>query len=156
VAYYVRRTLRLVADHADEWTCVALTPEACRAKRDILERHCVEVGRDQAAIRRPTTIIGAMGQSEAEVERALGKLPGASPALSTPSGAARRRGGAGRHNGGGHRPARPPGGGVVVAVQLQHLHFDSDEVLEFITAEIAPRVAALERGVAPPARMIEA
>ncbi len=44
-------TLRIVARHANEWN-VWGTPETLRHKIEILERHCHEVGRDPAEIRR--------------------------------------------------------------------------------------------------------
>jgi F420-dependent oxidoreductase-like protein len=47
-----RRTLRLVARYADEWNCVAATPEVYRHKADVLAAHCAEIGRDPGAIAR--------------------------------------------------------------------------------------------------------
>src|SRR5262245_35435457 len=35
-----RRTLRLVAEYADEWNCTSQTPEAYAAKAEVLEGHC--------------------------------------------------------------------------------------------------------------------
>ena len=46
------RLLRIVAQHADEWNSHAAGPEVYRAKRDRLEEHCREVGRDPNAIHR--------------------------------------------------------------------------------------------------------
>lgn len=140
-----RRTLRLVAQYADEWNCVALTPEAYRAKRDILERHCSEVGRDPATIRRSMMIFGAMGRTNADVERALGKLPGrvAGPLDAALRDRLRARGMLlGTADAVVEELGRLAEAGVE-EVQLQHLDFDSDEGPEFIAAEIAPRVAAV-------------
>jgi len=44
-------TLRIVAKHADAWN-VWGTPETLRAKSEILDRHCQDVGRDPAEIHR--------------------------------------------------------------------------------------------------------
>jgi F420-dependent oxidoreductase-like protein len=44
-------TLRIVAKHADAWN-VWGTPETLRAKSEILDRHCADVGRDPGEIAR--------------------------------------------------------------------------------------------------------
>lgn len=140
-----RRTLRLAAEYADEWNCVALTPDNYRAKRDVLERHCHEVGRDPATIRRSMMIFGAMGATEADVERALGKLPGrvAGPLDAELRERLRARGTlVGTTDEVVDQLGRLAEAGVE-EVQLQHLDFDSDEGPEFIAAEVAPRVASL-------------
>ena len=42
-----RRTLRIAAEHADEWNCVTVTePEGYAHKVRVLEQHCEDVGRD--------------------------------------------------------------------------------------------------------------
>ena len=141
-----RRTLRLVAEHADEWNCVALTPEVYAAKSAVLERHCAELGRDPGTIRRSMMIFGAVGATEQDVERGLERLaPG--------------RGGDG---GSAELRQRLRGRGMLVGttdevveqlgrladvgvqeVQVQHLDFDSDDVPAFLAEEVAPRVAGL-------------
>ncbi|MFE5291641.1 LLM class F420-dependent oxidoreductase [Isoptericola sp. NPDC056618] len=47
-----RRTLRLVARYADAWNDTSSTPEQVAALGEVLERHCADVGRDPAEIRR--------------------------------------------------------------------------------------------------------
>ncbi|MDQ3384724.1 MAG: TIGR03560 family F420-dependent LLM class oxidoreductase [Actinomycetota bacterium] len=46
-----RRTLRITARFADGWNIPFVAPETFAAKRDVLHRHCDEVGRDPAEIR---------------------------------------------------------------------------------------------------------
>ena len=47
-----RKTLRVVAEHADVWNCFELeVPEATRLS-GVLDAHCEEVGRDPALVRR--------------------------------------------------------------------------------------------------------
>ena len=46
-----RRTLRIVAEHADEWNTTRVTVDEYAAKRAVLASHCRAVGRDPAAIR---------------------------------------------------------------------------------------------------------
>jgi F420-dependent oxidoreductase-like protein len=140
-----RRTLRLVAEHADEWNCVALTPEAYRAKRDVFERHCADVGRDPGTIRRSMMIFGAMGRTEADVELALQQLPGrvAGPLDAELRARLRSRGMlVGTTDEVVDQIGQLARAGIE-EVQLQHLDFDSDDGPEFIAAEIAPRVASL-------------
>lgn len=47
-----KKTLRLVAQYADACNIFDLGPEAVRAKYDVIDQHCADVGRDPAQIRR--------------------------------------------------------------------------------------------------------
>jgi F420-dependent oxidoreductase-like protein len=47
-----KRTLRVVAKHADVWNSNAPTPEDTHALVKVLDEHCAAVGRDPATIRR--------------------------------------------------------------------------------------------------------
>src|SRR5690606_33468580 len=47
-----KRTLRIVAQYADEWNVTGQTVETYRHKDEVLRAHCEAVGRDQASIRR--------------------------------------------------------------------------------------------------------
>lgn len=51
-----RKTLRLVAQHADSCNLFALPDEQLRHKLEVIDRHCADVGRDPATVRR--TLIG--------------------------------------------------------------------------------------------------
>ena len=46
-----KRTLRIAARYADGWNAPFIAPEQFAAKRDVLHRHCAEVGRDPLDIR---------------------------------------------------------------------------------------------------------
>jgi F420-dependent oxidoreductase-like protein len=74
-----RRTLRIVAEHADEWNVTRVTPEEYAAKVRVLETHCRAVGRDPATIRRSLMVPIITGRTLAEVkarhERALQIFP---------------------------------------------------------------------------------
>jgi F420-dependent oxidoreductase-like protein len=61
-----RRTLRIAAEHADEWNVTRVTLEEYPAKAAVLARHCQAVGRDPAAIRRSLMIPVVVGRSAAE------------------------------------------------------------------------------------------
>jgi alkanesulfonate monooxygenase SsuD/methylene tetrahydromethanopterin reductase-like flavin-dependent oxidoreductase (luciferase family) len=45
-----QRTLRAVARFADHWNAPALDAESFQRKRDVLHRHCAELGRDPSTI----------------------------------------------------------------------------------------------------------
>lgn len=46
-----RRTLRIAAEHADGWNIPFVGPDTFAHKRDVLRRHCDDVGREPAEIR---------------------------------------------------------------------------------------------------------
>jgi F420-dependent oxidoreductase-like protein len=46
-----RRTLRIAAAHADGWNIPFVSPDEFARKRDVLHRHCADVGRDPGEIR---------------------------------------------------------------------------------------------------------
>jgi probable F420-dependent oxidoreductase len=63
-----KKTLRLVAEHADQWHSFA-DLEVLRRKSGILAEHCAAVGRDAATIERSVGVEGRPGeQAEALVE----------------------------------------------------------------------------------------
>jgi alkanesulfonate monooxygenase SsuD/methylene tetrahydromethanopterin reductase-like flavin-dependent oxidoreductase (luciferase family) len=55
-------TLRIVAEHADEWHTFG-TPETLRHKTAVLDEWCAKVGRDPAEIVRSTTISRLTGET---------------------------------------------------------------------------------------------
>jgi alkanesulfonate monooxygenase SsuD/methylene tetrahydromethanopterin reductase-like flavin-dependent oxidoreductase (luciferase family) len=63
-----QKTLRIVARHADLWNVFG-TPETVARKDEILRRHCVEVGRDQAEIERSLGCKVTIRATAAEAER---------------------------------------------------------------------------------------
>ncbi len=133
-----QRTLRLVAQVADEWNVPAMPVEDYRAKCVVLERHCEAVGRDPASIRRSMMSFGLVGPNEAAVERMRSVL--ASKGL-----------------GGGGGPAATVGGPTdelvetlgrlgelgLDEIEFQHFDFDSDEIPEYLAAEVAGRARGL-------------
>ncbi|MEL7156477.1 MAG: LLM class flavin-dependent oxidoreductase [Actinomycetota bacterium] len=66
-----RRTLRLVAEHAHEWNATPLTPDDYERAADTLARHCDDVGRDPAIIRRSMLLFATIGPSPAHEAEAL-------------------------------------------------------------------------------------
>lgn len=57
-----RRTLRIVAQHADAWNAGGGTPEEIGELSTVLDQHCADVGRDPSAVKR--TIQVRHGQTD--------------------------------------------------------------------------------------------
>ncbi len=64
-----KKTLRIVAQHADMWNLFG-TPETVARKDAILREHCAAVGRDSATIERTLGCKPTIRHSEAEAKRA--------------------------------------------------------------------------------------
>jgi F420-dependent oxidoreductase-like protein len=74
-----RRTLRIVAEHADVWNTFLGDVEQYRHKLEVLERHCADVGRDPGDIRKSLTFRAVLREDERAVEERRRELgPGAS------------------------------------------------------------------------------
>jgi F420-dependent oxidoreductase-like protein len=74
-----RKTLRVVAKHADEWNAPAATADDYRRLAKILDEHCAEIGRDPSAIRRSVQMF-VFPENEAQVRglpREIDDLEGA-------------------------------------------------------------------------------
>ena len=56
-----RRTLRIVAEHAQHWNSTLSDVAAWKAKCEVLDRHCADVGRDPASIERSVNVRLAAG-----------------------------------------------------------------------------------------------
>jgi len=79
-----QRTLRTTARYAQHWNFVGGTPEQFAQKRDVLHRHCAEIGRDPAEILLSShvhftgdaaeTAAAAAALGEAGVELAIGHI----------------------------------------------------------------------------------
>jgi alkanesulfonate monooxygenase SsuD/methylene tetrahydromethanopterin reductase-like flavin-dependent oxidoreductase (luciferase family) len=75
-----QRTLRAVAEHADWWNSVMRPASVLRHKLDVLEQHCLDVGRDYASVRKTLTLTVYLAATRAEAERWAGaKLEGPNP-----------------------------------------------------------------------------
>jgi F420-dependent oxidoreductase-like protein len=76
-----KRTLRIVAEVADEWNVTRLDVEGYRAKRQVLAEHCRAVQRDPETIARSLMIPLAIGRDAAEVARRVANARAIFPAL---------------------------------------------------------------------------
>ena len=143
-----KRTLKLVARYAAEWNAVNVNLQNYPQKVEALARHCEAEGRDAKTIRRSMMTFGVIGPNERAIDRATervmgmwGAAPGTTPAQ--------------------YREGLKARGMIVGStdevvdvlgrygemglqeVQFQHFNFDSDEVPEYLAADIAPKVRAL-------------
>ena len=76
-----KRTLRIVAELADEWNVTRLDVEGYRAKRQVLAEHCRTVKRDPGTIARSLMVPLAIGRDAAEVARRVANARTVFPAL---------------------------------------------------------------------------
>lgn len=142
-----RRTLRIVAEHADEWNAVSLTVDQYRHKTEVLEKHCQDVGRDPATIRRSVDIFAIIGPSQSIIEEATDEITGWFPSEAKTREelreAALQRGMifastdeivdlVGRFH--------EVGADEII---FQHILFDKPDIPEYISADIMPQVANL-------------
>jgi F420-dependent oxidoreductase-like protein len=74
-----RRTLRIVAEHADVWNTGMEELETFRHKLGVLARHCQDVDRDPGEIRKSLTFRAVLGEDEAELRERRRELTGKLP-----------------------------------------------------------------------------
>ena len=71
-----KRTLRMVAEYADDWNATTSSPEVYAAKADVLARHCEAVGRDPVTVRRSIMTGHIIGRDRAELRQRAAKQAG--------------------------------------------------------------------------------
>jgi F420-dependent oxidoreductase-like protein len=76
-----RRTLRIAAEHADEWNVSRVTLDEYPAKVAVLTGHCRAVGRDPATLRRSLMVPIAVGTTAAEADGRLRRMAAVFPRL---------------------------------------------------------------------------
>jgi F420-dependent oxidoreductase-like protein len=69
-----RKTLRIVAEHADGWNAFPMPIAQLQHKLDVLRQHCDAVGRDYDAIRKQLVCTAIVRNSAAEVRAALAQF----------------------------------------------------------------------------------
>jgi F420-dependent oxidoreductase-like protein len=70
-----KRTLRIVAEHATGWNTFHGAPAEYRHKLDVLERHCADVGRDPAEIRKQVVVRADVAAAQTTEELVESLLP---------------------------------------------------------------------------------
>lgn len=79
-----KRTMRIAAQHADEWN-VWGTPEVMKQKREVLHRHCEDVGRDPSDIAISTQALTFMSDDESFLENMRNAEMPMATAVGTPA-----------------------------------------------------------------------
>ena len=64
-----KRTLKIVADHADGWNAAYLPPDEFSRVNDVLNHWCEDEGRDPGSLKRAANITFNMGLTEKDLER---------------------------------------------------------------------------------------
>jgi len=67
--------LRVIAQHADWWNLVGVSPETYTHKIKVLHRHCAEVGRDPAEIRKTWMGVVSIAPTRRQAEAAIAEYP---------------------------------------------------------------------------------
>ncbi len=143
-----KRTLRLAAQHADEWNSVNAPPEVIAERVDILKAHCESVDRDPATIRKGVMVFAAVGRTRKDVEAAadgIRRLTFRGEAL-TPAqtiAQARERGMLVGTLDEVMERLRGYAAAGIDEVQFQHMNFDDDALPEWLAAEVAPAARSL-------------
>jgi F420-dependent oxidoreductase-like protein len=70
-----RRTLRIVAEHADVWNAFFGSYDEYRHKLEVLAGHCADVGRDPRDIRKSVTLRAILAGSEGEARELAAAQP---------------------------------------------------------------------------------
>ncbi len=143
-----RRTLRLVAQYADEWNALNLTPEQFAAKSAVLEKHCDDIGRDPATIRRSMNIFSIFGPSQEVVDAVTRRFMTSFPPDRPMKPGEYRNTAEGRGWLVGSTDAVVDYLGRLAEmglheVQFPHMLLERDDFPEYVAAEIAPKLAAL-------------
>jgi F420-dependent oxidoreductase-like protein len=76
-----KRTLRVVAQYADEWNATLAAHDTYDQKAEVLKRYCEAIGRDPGEIRRSMMIGQIVGSTDAEVRQRATQLQAIIPGM---------------------------------------------------------------------------
>ncbi len=143
-----RRTLPLAARVASEWNLNVGDPEDFRARSALLDRHCREIGRDPAEIRRSVMRAYLIGRDREELEARVRRLAEVMPALGdlAPGDALRALRERGVLVGVPDEVVdrmRPLAEAGVDLFMLQHFLLDDVDHLELLASKVMPAVAEM-------------
>lgn len=137
-----KKTLRLVAEQANEWNFVAAPIETIKERLQTLERHCEATGRDPATIQKSMMTFGPVGPDRVTIERMMNHIPRIAglPTYEEKHAAARARG---QITGDAEAIIDQLGQLAELGiheVEFQHFEFDDDSVPEFLASDVIPHV----------------
>ena len=142
-----KRTLKLVAQYADEWNSVNGSVESFIERLDTLKRHCEAVGRDPGTIRKSIMTFGLVGPNDAAIDRAaVAAARVVGRGQMTPKELREQSKERGMISGTTDEVVdwlgRLAEAGVD-EVEFQHFDFDDDSIPRYLAEEIIPRVSTL-------------
>ncbi len=142
-----KRTLKLVAQYADEWNATRLTVTDLAHKNEVLAAHCENVGRDPGTIRRSMMTFGVIGP-QSLIDKGTERLMSMyAPGQNMAPDEFRKNLAAGGAIVGGTDQIVDTLGKLaehgIQEIQFQHFFFDNDEIPEYLASDIAPQVASL-------------
>lgn len=133
-----RKTLRVVAEHADGWNAFPAPVPQLQRKLDVLRNHCVAVGRDYDAIRKQLVCTAIVRSDPARVEEELARF---AEERQAPPARARQMAIAGTPEEVAARLAPYLGIGFDMFLVQERTPLDH-ETLRLFTQEVAPRLRA--------------
>lgn len=140
-----KRTLRIVAEHADEWNAVGVDLKGYQKKRSVLEQHCVDIGRDPTDIRHSQMTSFVIGRDDRAIQEHLRQIVSVMPSYDRGDTEeilqAMRAGGAlvGTPSEIVQELLRREEAGLS-RTMLQHLAMTNFEVLSLIASDVLPQV----------------
>ncbi len=140
-----KRTLPLVAKHADEWNAVNARKDVYRHKANVLAEACEKIGRDPATVRRSMMVFGLIADDQRSLDRLTRNHMQMSGADGSPAAYREQKVESSEWIVGLTDEVVDRMGAYaelgVEEMQLQLFNFESDEVPAYYASEIAPRVA---------------
>ena len=140
-----KRTLRYVAQYADEWNMPNAPLETVAECIAILESHCEALGRDPATVKKTMMSFALVGPDDATIERSMahvGRLAELGSFAEKKAAALERGQIVGQPEEVVDQLGKLADLGIS-EVQFQHLDFHDDAVPEFLASEVAPKVKGL-------------
>ncbi|MEZ5282765.1 MAG: LLM class flavin-dependent oxidoreductase [Acidimicrobiales bacterium] len=139
-----KRTLRIVAEHANEWNATPMSPAQYRKAVDALEQHCADTGRDPSEIRRSMLLFATIGPDDRTQRMATQRFVDMMAPGATIEEAVARN----------HIPWRGSVDQLVDhlgqlgelglhEVVFEHFCHEEDTIAEWLAAEVAPQLADL-------------
>ncbi|PZC49722.1 MAG: Flavin-dependent oxidoreductase, luciferase family [Chloroflexi bacterium] len=141
-----KRTLRMVAQHAVEWNSVNLGPEAFAQKLSVLERHCADLGRDPATIKKSMMLFAIVAPTPELLDRVTSIVMGLRGVDGDPAAFRAASKEQGMLVGGTDEMVDWLGSMAALGlseVQVQHFLYDEDDIPTWLAQDVQPQVAAL-------------
>ncbi|MEZ5407079.1 MAG: LLM class flavin-dependent oxidoreductase [Acidimicrobiales bacterium] len=142
-----KRTLKIVAEHGHEWNATPMDVAGYQKATGVLEDHCAALGRDPGEIRRSMLIFATIGPDQAQIDKNLQRfLDMMAPEGSGISLEDAEAAGHGPWMGSVEQLVDHVGQLKEAGLQevvLEHFCHEDDTFLDWVAAEIKPKIEAL-------------